>query len=194
MVYISQIILVKNNPLSKVRPTSGPFSQWHENTHFSFLLSSVQASSVWSRRRTTLAYQQTPVLCTVYQTACGLSCSCAKPAWGNTKLYFLSAEYELKLNPNHPNVHRPFTKEYLGVVGLSVCFCWADMASLGRVKRTCHPRQCSSPDCRGTQLIRHGNDGSMLLKCIVFLKGTFPFLWLYLHPQETPTIVFWVDF
>ena len=28
---------------------------------------------------------------------------------------------------------------------------------------TCHPRQCSSPDCGGTQLIRRENDGSMLL-------------------------------
>lgn len=30
-------------------------------------------------------------------------------------------------------------------------------------KETCHPTQCSSSDCCGTQLIRHGNDGSMLL-------------------------------
>lgn len=60
---------------------------------------------------------------------------------------------------------------------MSIFFFGADMASQG-CKRTCHPRQCSSPDCRGTQLIRHGNDGSMLLKCIVFLKGVFPSLGL----------------
>lgn len=39
---------------------------------------------------------------------------------------------------------------------------------------TCHPRQCSSSDCRGTQLIRRGNDGSMLLASASFSGGVFP--------------------
>lgn len=36
---------------------------------------------------------------------------------------------------------------------------------------TCHPRQCSSSDCRGTQLIRRGNDGSMLLTSAMLSGG-----------------------
>lgn len=39
------------------------------------------------------------------------------------------------------------------------------MSELSEVggSKTYNPIQCSSSDCRGTQLIRHGNDGSMLL-------------------------------
>lgn len=50
------------------------------------------------------------------------------------------------------------------------CLIWLAVWSAG----TCHPRQCSSSDCRGTQLIRHGNDGSMLLTSASFSGGVFP--------------------
>lgn len=61
---------------------------------------------------------------------------------------------------------------------------------------TCHPRQCSSSDCRGTQLIRRGNDGSMLLTSATLSGGgCHSLLCLHFcqsHP-ETPAPLDWLD-
>lgn len=54
---------------------------------------------------------------------------------------------------------------------------------------TCHPRQCSSSDCRGTQLIRHGNDGSMLLTSALLSGGVFPSV----SSARDPFHLFWMQ-
>lgn len=68
---------VNSFPTLKTRnpPHKYPFSQWHENTSFPFLESKCTSSFClhWGRLITTLAYQQKPVLRTVYKTACGLA-------------------------------------------------------------------------------------------------------------------------
>ena len=72
--------------------------------------------------------------------------------------------------------------DFLVLWGFLSVFLWAnmvlcslvsDLSSTWRIG-TCHPRQCSSPDCRGTQLIRHGNDGSMPLTSESFSGRVFP--------------------
>lgn len=53
-------------------------------------------------------------------------------------------------------------------------------------KGTCHPTQCSSSDCCGTQLIRHGNDGSMLLASLALFGRA---VCLQISPSARDTLV-----
>lgn len=92
-----------------------------------------------------------------------------------------------------------YSETFLVLWGFLSVFLWANMVLCGLMSDlsgvwstgTCHPRQCSSSDCRGTQLIRHGNDGSMLLTSASFSGGVFPSGFCFSPSARDPFYLFW---